>query len=223
MKQRRSDRGLIRYNDRDAYTLTWIGQQYGIRLDMLQKLLGFQAQQPTRLPGLLGTSSTRRVLARWRQESLIEVRKLHGEQPHWVWLTRRGLSQMGLDFRQCSPKLGMLTHLHHVNALRTQMERQFAADMTWYSERQLRQQYGRRSRRHIPDGEAELAQGLFAVEVELTRKSQSRVETIIHKLLHQQYAGVWFFVNAQTRPVIEAAIRIKPERFALYDLATLEV
>ena len=34
----RSDAGIVLCNDRDEQALTWIGQQYGVRLDHLQWL-----------------------------------------------------------------------------------------------------------------------------------------------------------------------------------------
>ena len=223
MRKERSDKGIIRFNDRDTYTLTWIGEQYAVRLDTLQSLLGRQAYQPTRKSGVLGHSTVRRVVRRWRRESLVEVRKFHYGHPHWIWLTRQGLTQMDLDFKRWSPKLGMLAHHHQVNEVRLRMERQFGQSLSWHSERELRQQHRRSARLHIPDGEVSLPHGLFAVEIELTCKSRRRMETIVRKLIRQQYAGIWFFVNASTRRQVEAAIQIRPELFALYDIAELSI
>ncbi len=194
----------------------WIGDQYAVRLDTLQELLGRDTRQPTKDDGYVSASTARRVVARWQQEGLADARKYFYRQPEWVWLTRQGLVQMNLNYSNWSPSVGILNHLHDLNRVRIRIEDQFT-ECYWRSERDLRREHRTDKRFHIADGEVHLNGQVIAVEVELTQKSMSRVTDIIRRLSHQ-YDRIWYFVNDQTRPVIEKAVGDRAEKFRLYDI-----
>lgn len=204
--------------NRDLTVLRWVGEQYAVRLDTLQTLLGRHAQQPTCIPQRVGASTARRVLARWRRARLVAPRKFLADEPIWVWLTSRGLRQLGFTYRAGAPKVSQLGHLHHVNQVRLQVESRYRDAACWRSERHLRREYGRDRRAHIPDAEIVThADAVIGVEIEMTQKSKRRTREIVAKLAHR-YDRVWYFVNRATRPTVRAAIDGHPDLFRLYDL-----
>lgn len=223
MNKTRSDKGLIRFNDRDLASLRWIGEQYAVRLDTLQDLLGRLAAQSTKEPDRVQESTARRVVARWEQEKLVGRRKFFFAEPDWIWLTGRGLHQMDLPYKSWTPKVSQLNHLHDVNGVRLRVEQNYAEKAAWRGERTLRLQYRKRSGWHVPDAEVVTQAGaVIAVEVELTQKSRARVDEIVRRLT-DQYDRVWYFVNASTRPVIADATRSIQELVRLYDIEDVRV
>ena len=215
----RRDKGLIRLKPRDLAALRWVGEQYAVRLDILQRLLGRGAQQATAVAGQVGDSSARRVVRRWQQARLVQARKFFFASPEWIWLTRHGLRQLHLPFRFWAPTVGALPHLHQINAVRLLLEEQAEVSLAWQSERRLRQVQPQPAGLHLPDGEAHLANGeVVAVEVERTPKSRRRLAQILDRL-GARYSGVWFFVTPQSRRAVAAAIGVQHVRFHLYPLA----
>ena len=221
VRKPRSDKGLIRLTDRDLLTLNWIGEQYAVRLDVLQRLLGRDTQQATKEPGSVTESTARRVVGRWKAEGLVESRKFFFGKPEWVWLTTAGLTQMNLPYRIWSPKVSTLNHFHSVNLVRMHIEASYEEPFTWQSERSLRRRYQNDRSRHISDAELHHSQGAIGIEVELTQKSQRRVIDIVRKLAHQ-YDQVWYFVNQATDPVVRTTVgRELDEHFHLYDMSSI--
>lgn len=201
----RSDKGKTQITDRDITVLTWIGEQYAVRLDSLQQLLGRYAVQETVIPGLVGEPGAHRVIKRWEQEGLVESRKFFYRKPHWVWLTGKGLSQMNLDFKPREPKVSMLNHYHDVNEVRLLFEAQLGTAAVWHCERSMRKERQGDKLFHIPDGEIHYQDAVYAVEIELTQKSAKRTAAIVRKL-DAQYDGIWYFVNDVTRRSVEPIV-----------------
>ncbi|PWU23896.1 hypothetical protein C5B42_01380 [Candidatus Cerribacteria bacterium 'Amazon FNV 2010 28 9'] len=169
-RKRRSDAGIIMWTERDIYAVTWIGQQYAIRLDHLQVLLGLYAGSGT----ALSMGGTRKLVARWKRAGWVEAKRLRASEPLWVWPTRLGLRQMGLPYvyRNMEQSLDDLTHLAAINEIRLYADEELAAD--WMSERQLFQEVGRISGKdllHRPDALMQWSDGdLIAIEAELSLK-----------------------------------------------------
>src|SRR5258708_1340289 len=63
---------------RDLQTLAWVGEQYAVRLDQLEALLG------------RGQRTAQRTAARLRAAGLVRVRPLLAGEPAWLWLTPAG-------------------------------------------------------------------------------------------------------------------------------------
>lgn len=218
VRKKRSDRGLVRLTDRDLVTLRWVGEQYAVRLDVLQHLLGRDTQQPTKEPGVVTESTARRVVGRWKTAGLVESRKFFFGAPEWVWLTTNGLAHLNLRHRVWMPKVGMLDHYHFVNLVRLRIENTYKEPFSWRGERELRRSQSDSTNFHVPDAELSLAAGVIGIEVELTQKSQQRLVDILDKLA-EQYEQVWYFVNETTRPLLEAATtRFDEDAFHLYDI-----
>lgn len=206
----------MRYSERDLAALRWAGEQFAVRLDTLQVLLGRDAQGPTKVVGVLQETGVRRVVERWVGEELARSRKLFYKQPAWVWLTRSGLAQVDLPFAVWTPTVSLLNHIHAVNSVRLRIEQQYPRGQ-WQSERYLRRLHAKQSGGHIPDGEFALEGRTYAVEVELSLKSQARTAAILAQL-KQQVDGVWYFVTPQTRALLEPLVG-ESKTIKLYDIA----
>lgn len=218
MPKQRSDKGFIRLTDRDLLTLRWIGEQYAVRLDILQRLLGRDTQQATKEPDIVTESTARRVIGRWKAEGLVESRKFFFGKPEWVWLSTAGLSQMNLVYRTWSPKVSTLDHFHSVNQVRLRIEKGYEESFVWRGERELRRRYRDERSIHVPDAELLHEAGVIGIEVELTQKSQNRLVDITDKLA-QQYEQVWYFVNQTTEASVrDATAHFGEGKFHLYDI-----
>ena len=216
-KQRR-DKGQIRLNPRDLEVLRWIGEQYAVRLDTLQVLLGRQAQQKTNVENLITESSARRVLDRWKQEKLVAGRKILAGETEWVWLTPHGLRHMDLPYKPKEPSVSQLLHLHLVNQIRLKAEIQYKELHYWCGERQLRHEHSHNPKFHVPDGELIRTDSqVVAIEIERTLKTRSRIAEIVEQL-DKQYGTVWYFVTPETHTAVKEATAYDPHKFRLYDL-----
>jgi hypothetical protein len=215
----RRDRGQIRLNPRDLGILHWIGEQYAVRLDSLQQLLGRQAEHATQVPGRVQVSTARRVLERWQGARLVVARKYLYHEPAWITLTGFGLRQLDLPYKVWSPKVGVLAHVHAVNRIRLHTERSYPAFHHWCSERHLRHTHRGKGGWHTPDGEIVTQDGqTLAVEIERTLKSRPRLAQIVGALA-QQYVRVWCFVTPATEAAVAEAVAPYGMRFQLYKLA----
>src|SRR4051812_37713351 len=100
MKPRR-DKGIPQLTERDRYVLSWIGDQYGVRLDTLQKLLGRSpggSQHAPKVSGMIAQSNVYRIIRRWETLGLVEYQKFWDDTPGWVWLTATGLRGRGMNY-----------------------------------------------------------------------------------------------------------------------------
>lgn len=214
----RRDKGQIRLNCRDLTLLTWVGDQYAIRLDSLQVLLGRSAQQVTKVEGQVSESTARQVIARWKQEDLVATRKFFYREPEWIWLTSNGLRQVDFSFKFWLPSVGKLPHFHLVNQVRLRTEQSYAPLQQWRGERLLRQEHRGDTRFHVPDGEVVTKmQEVIAIEVERTLKPRRRAQEIIENL-SRHYQRIWYFVTPMTRAVIAESVADYQAQFRLYDL-----
>ena len=225
-RRERSDKGTHQLTSRDVAVLSWIGEQYAARFDTLQKLLGRLAGAggyAQAEAGKIAERNVRRIISRWREMGLVKHKKYLYSEPAWVWLTHKGLREVGLAYRLYTPSAATLTHLHLVNELRLRLENRYGERMGWKSERRLRLEFEQlseeeRTRRHLSDADVTLDGTLIGIEVELTQKSAPRVEAIIRRLAIQ-YPAVWYFVNEATEPVIKRAIGTHEKKIRVYNLS----
>jgi len=207
-------------HERDVLALHWIAEQYAISLDHLQLLLGRYALAPTKTPGTLSLTRVRHTVERWRRAGLVATKKILASQPTWVYLTNKGLAELGLTWHMYEPRAGSCTHLYYINQVRLMAE---AKGYQWKSERVLNQFPATGERRHRPDAEVTTAtDGPFPIEVEITRKNEKSLSSILRTLL-QQYSVVWYFVMTDIKPYVIQVIQrqLPPEaqpRIRIYDL-----
>jgi hypothetical protein len=215
----RRDKGTPQLTARDRYVLSWIGDQYGVRLDTLQKLLGRTpgaAQHAPTITGLIALSNVYRIIRRWETLGFVEYQKFWDDTPGWVWLTVTGLRARGMNYAPWTPRQGTeFEHLHVINELRFWLEGRYSILLPWHSDRQLKKEAGEltereQAKRQIPDAITEIEGIQVAIQVELTSKSHYRTERVIRSLL-DQYPGVWYFVSDQTESVIRKHARSSPK------------
>ena len=220
-QKRRSDFGTFQMTARDLAILTWIGEQYAIRVDHLQVLAGREADHDLKEPGILSEPGVRRLYNRWAKAGWIEKRKLLAHDPIWVWLSKRGIAETGLDFPAHTPSVGRLAHMHAVNGVRLYVENKLGTEAKWISDRQVNIERKAEKKRHLVDGELFYEETHIALEVELTLKKRARLDSILREL-KRDYAAVWYFATEECYNPLENAIQAVPgheETFVLYRLS----
>jgi len=194
-RKQRHDVGETRLLPRDELALTWIGQQLAMRLDQIQELLGQFAGHGAAHDDQISESSTRSAIARWKKAGWIYARRIDAQEPMWVWLTQKGLKRVGLPYQYQS--LASLSeqdrkHLYAITDVRLELG-DGAEGLEWTSERTLLQGTHRRrghKRVHRPDAVLALGNDLIAIEVELSRKTESLLSEILVALLcERDYHG----------------------------------
>ena len=188
-RKKRSDAGIVLCNDRDEQALTWIGQQYAIRLDHLQWLLGSQPGRGAQHEAWISEGAARAVVTRWKSAGWVQAERIRAKEPFWVWLTHRGLRKMGLPYTSNDLEhtdLDALRHLHAINAIRLQLTHE-QEGIRWISERQLLSRIVRRKGQtllHRSDGEIHYSDGdIIAIEAEISSKGPFKLAENLMELL----------------------------------------
>jgi len=218
---KRRDQGSVVLTERDEATLRWIGEQYAIRLDHLQFLLGRSSGRGAQYHNWIGEGAARDVVTRWKKAGWIALEKIRAKQPFWVWLTPKGLRKIGLPYKYVAVSetaLDRLDHLYAINSVRLDLETT-EENPRWVCERQLAMGVQRTKGKgvlHRPDGEIVQHDELIAIEVELSMKTLHEQEEILLELLRGEeylrlkeevgraarttgmpyqgrYAAVWYF------------------------------
>ena len=218
--------------DRDLDALKWIAEQYTISLDHLAILLARlgdpdeYAQKP-KDPDQLTEARAMKIVRRWEQMGLISRgRFLYGD-PLWLWLTPEGLKLVAPEageFRNYTPTAATINHLYWINQTRLHLEGKYK--VKWTGEREVRASLKTEmgaKHPHVPDAIVEYDDHCIAIEVELSTKTYSRLDKILHELsLSTEYDTIWYFVRGRARAVIEKALANMREqygyKFVIYDI-----
>jgi hypothetical protein len=149
-------------------------------------------------PGELTEKRTAKVVKRWEQLQLVERSWILHDDAAWVTLTQEGLRLVAEDLgelRPYQPTPARVNHLYWCNHARLYVE-QGHDDAEWKSERQIRaNQKSERGikRPHVPDAVVTIEDGQqIAVEVELSTKTYSRLDKILHELATSDYRLVLY-------------------------------
>ena len=205
-RKTRSDKGNFQLKSRDVQVLTWVGQMYAVRLDILRRLLSREMDEDSRrraykyhleraqeegkeleIPEekLLAESTVYQILRRWKEADLIETAQVVGGEQIYIWLTQKGIEAVGFPFRANAPSLSLVKHIHAVTKVRLRLE-ELHPDGTWVSERELTRRINRLNEQerkkidHLPDGELDLPDGKkLVIEVELSVKTEQRIISIM--------------------------------------------
>lgn len=222
-KNRRSDYGHIQTTERDVTILSWIGEQYAARFDHLQILAArYSEQNSIRDQGTMGYSGAQRLYRRWVKAGWVETKKVLAGEPQWIWLTKKGLKHLGLDYPYREVSITKLLHIHPTNSVRLYVEQQLGHDVQWISERQLNH-IQTEKRGHMPDGELILQGKKVGIEVERSRKTGQRLERILRRL-KMDYELVWYFAGDDCYSTIKNAvdgILGREKGFQIYDLTEI--
>jgi hypothetical protein len=176
----------VRLSERDQALLRWIGEQYSVRADLLGVLMARHSDDPDAQDrGALAPRVVNRRIQAWREAGLVRTRTFLMGTASTVWLTADGLAVASVPWRPYEPSLATVAHRHAVGLVRAEAETM--PGVTWICERELREGQGGRPL-HLPDGvvvsaDANGRRWRTAVEVELTRKTESRVIAILRHLL----------------------------------------
>jgi hypothetical protein len=213
--------------DRDIMALSFIGQQYAIRLDQLQWLLGKLPGGLARYPDWVSEGAARDVLSRWKKAGWALAEQIRAREPLWIWPTRQGLSKLVLPYQYRDmgrSDLGELAHLYAINEIRLHG---CSEEAVWVSERSLLQEVVRVSGKdllHRPDGELYDRDGaVIAIEAELSLKRSADLSENLMELVRgeeylllkeeygqarahtmsvgkqSKYSEIWYFGPAKVR------------------------
>ncbi len=176
---------------RDLFVLGWICEQYGVRADQLEVLLG------------CGPRTVQRLLARLRDAGLIGTRRLLVGESVWAIPTSKGLRAAGRGFGIWHPSLGGLAHVAAVSDVRLHIHGR-SPDSEWVCERVLARE--REPGEHLPDALVITGGGQrVAIEAELTVKSQHRVRLILDELSGRFDTVLYFCAPAPFRQLSRLA------------------
>jgi hypothetical protein len=177
---------------RDLQLLRFIGEMYGVPLAVFGDLVARYSPQRVR-PESQATLARRHAL---RLERLGFAGRHRRLGRRWVFPTAQGLHQAGLPFGPAEPALWKLEHTAVVAKLRMYLERAYPGS-AWESERWIRYRYRQAGiKGRIPDGLLAMPSGSqAAVEVELTRKGQSRYPDLFGE--SQVWDTTWWFVRSE--------------------------
>lgn len=210
MRKERSDKGSFQFTERDVYLLSWMHEQFAFRFDHLHWLIGdFAGSEMTR-------ENTQQLVGRWRRGGWVETRKILAQQPYWIWASQKLLRELGFSLPYNRPKAATVAHLQAVNSVRLLIEKQGGV---WKSERLINPGRKTSGKRHQVDGEIHYRGKVWAVEVELTQKNQTRLSGIIDELAFE-YEQVRYFAPESLRPLLAAEIgkHTRAERFRINKL-----
>jgi len=163
---------------RDLEALCFIGEQYAVRADQLATRLDCNPR------------TVQRLLARLREQRLLDVRRLLVGEPAWAIPTVRGLRIAGLPFGLWRPRLGGLAHVSAVTDVRLHVQAR-SPESEWVCERTLAREK-QTPEAHLADGVVLLDGKRIAIEVELTIKSKRRVLGIVDELLGRYDAVLYY-------------------------------
>lgn len=213
----RQDRGIIKFTARDRELLTWIAEQYILRLDLLQLLM----DRPR--------TTARQWMSRMRDAGWLNFRPIFADQTTYMWITRSGLEQLGLEFSYWEPSVARVRHAHWVGYTRRVLARRHP-EARWDCERyiwqriaqqRVEQQQARGKKPiHLPDAFLYMPDGgTVIIEVELSAKSVERTaETMRYHLSgpESERFKVWYVVAPEVVPTVRAAQHSLGESLASY-------
>lgn len=223
--KRRRDAGMLQVTERDTIVLAWIAEQFCISFDHLQYLLGRYAKAITKTPDKLSISATRDAIGRWLQLGFIEEpRKIISGHAPYIWLSRRGLTQLGLPYAYYQPQISTIKHIYAVNAVRLYLENH-GLKSTWYSERMLTKEVRPRP---LPDAELRVSSpkrlAIKVIEVGFKNEATCQNALAVFTMLMRRYPTLWYFVHSETTATFEQALATLSQevqqRATFYELDT---
>ena len=200
---------------RDRELLRVVGEQYLVTLPQLAYLAD-------RCP-----RTARWLRTRWQRAGLIDAAKLLVDEPTVIWLTRRGLAALGLDWKTVPPSYGSIPTLAVLVELRLAAHERYPS-ARWVSRRVL--SHAAPAPSPLPDAQLtgeDATVAVIAKPCELHRRELERqvlplLASYQHVLLVVPEAGrrtrEWFDELAGHATVL--AYRRDPERVGLPSLPT---
>jgi hypothetical protein len=193
---------------RDGDVLRWVGEQFCARADVLALLLAQRSPVAVR-SGHVSERAVYRWLRRLEAAGLAHQRSMLGRR--WCVPTTAGMRFAGLAdadgkaWEAADPSKHRLAHHHACAVVRLWAESQV---LGWEPERRLRRRPGA-SRNHPPDGVVVAADGArWAVEVELTQKSDANLAPVLRSMPDGLAAVVYFTPAAMVERIQAQLARV---------------
>lgn len=212
-RKTRKDKDQPQWTKRDGYFLEYVGEMRAIHFNQARRLLARNSEYKVE-NGKLSVSRTSGIIDRYTRKNVrfAVLKPAFRSMPRVIYLTRRGLTQVGLGYRAEAPAMRLLSHLFWIVEVRMKLEEEHPK-MEWISERSIQADQGRRRKgerlNHIPDGILVLptedgAEEYIDIEVQISKPSPEAVENVIDPYLSGSNSPLWYYVTKATRGVVKA-------------------
>ena len=223
-RKTRKGAGEPQWTRRDRYCWEYIGHMRAMRFDQVRHLAARESEYEIE-GGLLSVSRTSEIINRWQQKKIAVYRHVYHRQGGWVYLTRRGLREAGLEFRSEAPSDRSFEHLYWINEVRMHLEDEYGEKMRWISERAIQAEQERRKAgqklSHIPDGILILAgedgkRRAIDIEVQVSKPAPGEAQEVMSDQFwsHGENRPLCYYVSRQSRGVVQAVYQkmVKEQR-----------
>jgi hypothetical protein len=224
---KRRDAGIRQVTERDVLVLTWIAEQYCISFDQLQHLLGTSAKATTKTPNKLSISATRNAVSRWLELGYIDPpRKIIAEHQPYLWLSRRGLTQLTLPYPYYQPRPASVKHIYTLNRVRLYIQTR-EQQVIWRAQRTFSTTT---ERRPFPDAELRRPHAP-STAIQVLERPLAPVtlhdELQALSILLNRYSCLWYVLHVDVQPMMQQALATFPQeqqqRVLFYDLTMQEI
>ncbi len=164
--------------------LRLLAEQQGIPFDQLARFIGCEQEQAARVAKHL-----------FKAGFADYGRYLHDE-PHWLWLTQRGVRLSGTDLHHRLPKVGAMARMRAVNEVRLHITAR-APKARWVCGRSIVREQGLRGYR--PNAVVEIGRERHAILVRLRPQSEERDRAILETHMARYDAVIAFCEKAPRR------------------------
>jgi hypothetical protein len=212
-RKTRKDKDQPQWTKRDGYFLEYVGEMRAIHFNQARRLLARESEYEVE-NGMLSVSRTSEIIDRYTAKNVrfaISKPILHSE-PKVIYLTRRGLQHVGLDFRAEAPSVRVLSHLFRIVEVRMKLEEEYKK-MEWISERAIQAEMERRQKgerlKHIPDGilvlpTADGSEERIDIEVQISKPSPEAVNHVMDSYWSGSTNALRYYVTKASRGVVKA-------------------
>ncbi len=212
-RKTRKDKDQPQWKKRDGYFLEYVGQMRAINFNQARRLLARKSEYEVE-NGMLSVSRTSGIIDRYTAKNVrfAVLKPAFHSEPRVIYLTRRGLTQAGLEYRAGAPSMRLLSHLFWIVEVRMKLEEEHPK-MEWISERSIQADQERRRKgerlKHIPDGilvlpTADGTEEYIDIEVQLSKPSPEAVEDVIDPYSSGSNYPLWYYVTKASRGVVKA-------------------
>lgn len=167
--------------------LRLIAEQGAIPFDQLARFIGCEGDQAARVARHLSKSG------------FADYGRFLHDEPHWVWLSARGVRLSGTGLHHRLPKVGAMARMRAVNEVRLHITRR-APEARWVCGRSIVREQGVRGYR--PNAVVEIGRERHAILVRLRVQSEER-DTAILETHMARHDAVIAFCAPPTRKRLE--------------------
>jgi WD40 repeat protein len=190
-----------------------IGQQYALRIDHVPRFLALRAVQSDHEPKANPKSAAHNLVERLRRAGLIHVRRFSESKYDWIWLTKKGWQELGLDSTWNHPHRAKLRALHAANTIRLLLT-EHDPQVSWISHEQLCRADLPRNWYPLPTAELLTGTGECIAIHETSRLTgtDEQIMTRIREHLEREtslgkpyYTALWYYATAPVAARLRAA------------------